>query len=67
MSIKHKEYISKLSLKDKAEATVMQNGRCFVIESVDNNGIWIGDNPRENADYIVETKEEREKGYHPVA
>ena len=67
MAIRHKEYISKLSLKDKAEATVMQNGRCFVIESADNKGIWIGDNPRENADYLVETKEEREKGYHPVA
>ena len=67
MEKKYKNYIDDLTLKEKAEATVMQQGRCFVIERKENRGLYIGDNPRENADYIVETKEQRSKGYHPVS
>lgn len=63
----HAEFISQMTLKEKAESTVMENGRCFVTERLGNEGFFINDNPRGNDDYMVETPEQRSIGYHPVA
>lgn len=64
--ILHKEYIEKLTTRDKANATACFQGRCFVIESKENKGIRIGDNPKGNPDYEVEPIKGRKDGYYPT-
>ncbi len=68
MNPKHRELIDRMTLKEKCEATVMENGRCFVIERLGQEGFVIKDNPRGDEDYMILTEEERKTaGYLPVA
>lgn len=64
----HKSFIQSMTLKEKAEATVMRNGRCFVTERLGNTGFVVKDNPRGDIDYAVEDPKQRKPGdYYPVA
>ncbi len=64
----HQTFIKQMTLKEKADATVMEGGRCFVTERLENTGFNVKDNPRGNEDYQVEAPEDRKAGdYYPVA
>ena len=63
-----KGFIEKMTLQEKAEATVMKDGRCFVTKRLGNDGFVIKDNPRGDEDYSVENPSERNPSeYYPVA
>lgn len=64
----HQKFIRQMTRKEKTEATVMKNGRCFVTERLGNRGFLIKDNPRGDEDYAVEDPKDRKPGdYYPVA
>ena len=66
--MKQEDFIRQMTRREKTEATVMKNGRCFVTERLHNRGFLIKDNPRGDEDYAVEDPKDRKPGdYYPVA
>ena len=63
-----KALISQMTVREKAEATVFNDGKCCKIDRFDQNGFMINDNPRGNEDYHEESPEMRVEGtYYPVS
>ncbi len=66
--MKQEDFIRQMTRREKTEATVMKDGRCFVTERLHNRGFLIKDNPRGDEDYAVEDPKDRKPGdYYPVA
>ena len=60
--MKQEDFIRQMTRREKTEATVMKDGRCFVTERLHNRGFLIKDNPRGDEDYAVEDPERLKAG-----